>query len=210
MSHESNKRKVIDLFENHIIKYVVKDLEVLDSIEPDPSGSGACAIPQAISTFAALDLIGYLIHPQDSKTVRMNFTDFLRNDKYFPEIKHYSTHVNFFESFRDNLRTIMVHRFSLAKYDITKSNEDYLFFEKSGRQIFNTSYFTRITVVAIMMIFNQIKDDNFIINGYSKEKTMAKIKERIEKLRDFEGNAFSPLANLPRYTTTIESTTSLG
>ena len=61
MSYESNKGKVLDLLENHIIKYVVKDLEVLESIEPNPSGAGACAIPQAISTFAALDLIGYLI-----------------------------------------------------------------------------------------------------------------------------------------------------
>jgi hypothetical protein len=104
----------------------------------------------------------------------------------------------------------MTHRFSLAKYDITKTNNGNLFFEENGRQIFNTSHFTKMTVAAIMKIYNQIKDDNFIINGYSRELTMEKIKERIEKLKNFEGNAFSHLMNLPISTTTTETTSSLG
>src|SRR5688572_3604781 len=145
MSYETNKAEVLALFDNHIIKYVIKDLEVLDSIEPDALGAGACAIPQAISTFAALDLIGYLIHPQDVKVVGMSFTDLLNNDTYFPEIKQYSSHANFFASFRDDLRSIMAHRFSLTKYDITKSNNGYLFVEDGGSHIFNTSHLTRIT-----------------------------------------------------------------
>lgn len=91
MSYESNKIEVLDLFDNHIIKYVVKDLEVLDSIEPDASGAGACTIPQAISTFAALDLIGYLVHSQNVRPVDMCFTELINNNTYFPEFKQYSS-----------------------------------------------------------------------------------------------------------------------
>jgi hypothetical protein len=89
MSYESNKIEVLDLFDNHIIKYVLKDLEVLDRIELDASTAGACTIPQAISTFAALDLIGYLVHSQNIRPVDMFFTELINNDTYFPEIKQY-------------------------------------------------------------------------------------------------------------------------
>lgn len=210
MSYETNKSEVLDLFDNHIIKYIVKDLEILDNIAPDIAGTGACTIPQAISTFAALDLIGYLVHSQNVRAVEMSFTELINNDIYFPDIKQYSSYTNFFISFRDNLRSIMAHRFLLAKYDITKSNNGLLFFEESGRQIFNASHFTKMTVAAIKKIDSQIRADSFIINGYSQEQTMEKIKERIDELRGYEGKAFSNLNNLPTSTTTTQTTSSLG
>lgn len=40
MSFESNKTEVLDLFHNYLIRYIVKDLEVLDSIKPDAWGGG--------------------------------------------------------------------------------------------------------------------------------------------------------------------------
>lgn len=209
MSYTNNKAIVINLFDNHIIKYIVKDLEILNSIEADSSGYGGCAIPQASSTFAALDLIGYLIHPQELKTVSMSFTDLLKNNQYFPDFVEYTSDINFFDSFKENIRSVMVHRFSLSKYDIAKADTNHLFYEQDGRQIFNTSFFTKTTIVAINKICNNIKNDSFVINGYDKEYTMEKIKNRIEKLKDFEGKYFSNLINLPISTTTTETTSSL-
>ncbi len=210
MSYQTNKTEVLDFFDKYIIRYVVKDLEILDNIRADTFGAGACTIPQAISTFAALDLIGYLIHTQEIKTVGMSFTEFINNDIFFPEIKQYSSYANFFEFFRDNLRSFMVHRFSLVKYDITKSTMEHLFFEENGRQIFNASKFTRMSVYSIQKVYNELKNESFIINGYSKEKTMKIIKERIEKLQDFKGILFKPEFNLPISTITTKTTSSIG
>ncbi len=210
MNYETDKYEVIKLFDNHIMKYIVKDLEVLDSLKPDSCGAGACTIPQAISTFAALDFVGYLTHPQDVKTVGMSFIELLKNDTYFTEFKQYMSHANFFDSFRDNLRSIMTHRFSLAKYDITKSNNRSLFFEEGGRQIFNTSYFTKMTLTVIRNIYQMITADSFIINGFTKEETMEKLRTRIEKLKAFDGNNFSPLSDVPISTTSTQTTRSLG
>lgn len=210
MSYETDKDEVIKLFDNHIMKYIVKDLEVLDSIKPDSCGAGACTIPQAISTFAALDLIGYLTHSQDVRTVGMSFIELLKNDTYFPEFRQYISHSNFFYSFRDNLRSIMTHRFSLTKYDITKNSNRHLFVEEGGRQIFNASCFTKMTLTAIRNIYQMITTDSFIINGYTKEVTMEKIRTRIEKLKAFDGNNFLPLSNVPISTTTTQTTSSLG
>lgn len=206
MSYEINKGEVLGLFDNHIKRYVVKDLEVLDGIKPDDFGAGGCAIPQASSTFAALDLIGYLVHPQELSTVGMAFSDLLKNEKYFPEIKEYKSNVDFFDSFRDNVRSIMVHRFLLAKYDIAKVNTCQLFLDVNGQQIFNVSHFTKMTINAITKIYDDIKNDTFIINGNSKESTMEKIKLRIENLSAFEGNGFVPFNNLPTPTITIQTT----
>lgn len=180
----------------------------MENIRANSFGEGGCAIPQASSTFAALDLLGYLIHPQDLKPVVMSFTDLLSDVKYFPEFKKYSTYSNFFDSFRDNLRSIMVHRFSLAKYDIAKTSEMHLFLEKNGRQIFNVSFFTKITIKAIEKIHAEIEDDSFTISGLSKDATMEKIKNRIIKLKDYEGKVNVSITNLPT-TTTTETTSSL-
>ena len=190
MSYETDKLQVLDFFENHIIKYIIVDLEKLEETKADSSGAGGCAIPQASSTFSALDLIGYLIHPLDIRTVDMSFSNLLSNETYFPEFKKYSSQVKFFESFKDNLRSIMVHRFSLAKYDIAKTNDNHLFVEKNGRQVFNTSYFTRITINVINKIYTEIINNKFTINGLSKEASMVKIKDRITKLKDFEGKIY--------------------
>jgi hypothetical protein len=210
MRYQADKISVLDFFENHILKYVVVDLEVLDKIKADSYGLGGCAIPQASSTFAALELMGYLIHPQDTKTVAMSFSDLLNNEKYFPEFKKYATQSNFLNSFRDNLRSIMVHRFSLVKYDISKTDDNHIFIEKDGRQIFNTSYFTKLTINTIKKIHIEIRNDAFFINGYSKEVTLEKMKNRIDKLKDFESENYVTLTDLPPSTTATETTSSLG
>lgn len=210
MIFETNKAKVLQLFESHILRYVIKDLEVLDSISPDALGAGGCTIPQAISTFASLDLIGFLTHPQEIKTVNMCFTDLLKNESYFPDLKLYSTQEKFFDSFRENVRSIMVHRFSLSKYDIAKIYNNDLFIRENGREIFNISFFTKMTIGAIRKIHHQIRNDTYFINGYSKELTMEKMANRIEKLKNFASRDFLNLPNLLSATTNTETTRSLG
>ena len=210
MSHENNKSIVLDLFDNHIIKYIIKDLEILDSIKADDFGVGGCAIPQATSTFSAIDLIGYLIHTEDRRTLQMSFTELLKNEKYFPDFKDYSTYSEFFDSFRDDFRSVMVHRFSLTKYDIAKIETRTLFIVEQGKTIFNVSYFTKMTIGAIKKIYQKIKDDTFIINGYSKEVSMEKIKNKVVELKNYNSTNFRLLENLPTSTTCSETTSSLG
>ena len=107
MSYLVNKAEVMEFFDNHIMKYIITDLEILNKIKADDSGIGGCAIPQALSTFSALDLMGYLLHPQDIETNKMTFSDLLKNSKYFPEFETFSTKDNFILSFKDNLRNII-------------------------------------------------------------------------------------------------------
>lgn len=210
MSYENDKSDVLDLFENHIIKYIIKDLEALDSIKADGFGVGGCAIPQATSTFSALDLMGYLIHTENRRTTQMSFTELLKNELYFPDYKDYSTYTEFFDSFRDDLRSVMVHRFSLTKYDIAKIETSSLFIEEQGKTIFNVSHFTKMTIKAIKKIYQEIKDDTFIINGYSKEESMEKIKNKIAELKNYNSTNFRLIENLPTSTSTTETTRSLG
>mgnify|MGYP007097323165 FL=1 len=51
MSYLVNKAEVMEFFDNHIMKYIITDLEILNKIKADDSGIGGCAIPQALSTF---------------------------------------------------------------------------------------------------------------------------------------------------------------
>ena len=102
----------------------------------------------------------------------------------------------------------MVHRFSLTKYDITKTNDTNLFTEMDTRQIFNTSYFTKITINAINKIYNEIKEDKFLINGFSKKITLEKVNEKIKMLKDFDKN-YVHLIDLPISTVSTQTTCSL-
>lgn len=209
---ENDKTVVLDFFENHIIKYVVKDLEILNTIEAVENGAGGCAIPQASSTFSALDLIGYLIHPQDIRPVNMNFSDLLKNEKYFPELSEYKSNDSYFNSIRDYIRTYLVHRYVMTKYDIMKNNDiDVLFIDNGGRNVFNVAFFTKIAIKAIQKIYSDITNDQFVINGYSNEKSVKMIKEKLDKLKsyDFEGKKNLELTDLMTSTITLETTKSL-
>ncbi len=210
MNYENNKHYVLSLFDNHIIKYIIKDLQVLNSIKGDVLGEGGCSIPQANSTFSALDFIGYLIHTGNVSTLGMSFTELLKNEVYFPDFKDYKVHEKFFHFFRDDVRSVMVHRYSLIKYDIAKIEIDSLFIRNHDVEIFNVSYFTKLTINAINKIYEDIKDDIFIINGYSKETTMEKIKNKILNLKNQNSININLLENIPTSTTSIETTSSLG
>ena len=205
----NNKKEVLDFFENHIIKYIVKDLEILNTIKADEKGSGACSIPQASSTFSALDLIGYLIDPQDLKAVDMRFSSLLKNEKYFPQLAHFKQMDTFFESFRDNVRTYLAHRYLMTKYGITKIDTDELFISDSGSEIFNVSFFTKISIKAINDIYRDISSDQFKINGYSNEKSLKKIKEKLDNLKSNEGKFNVTLTGILASTVTLQTTKSL-
>lgn len=209
MSFDSDKAYVLNFFQNYILKYIITDLKRLNKIRQKKNGTGACTIPQAIATFSALDLLGYLVHPQDIKETRMSFSDVLNNQQFFPELKEYSSHPNFFNSFRDNIRSIMVHRFSLTKYDITKNKKKILFFERNGIQIFNVSYFTRIAIKAILKVHSDIQGDTFRINGCSRNESIEKLKDKINRLKSYEAESFLRLENIDTLTVTIETTHSI-
>jgi hypothetical protein len=190
------------------MKYVVSDLEVLDAIRANSDGIGGCAIPQAVSTFAALDLLGYLISPQEIGAVKMHFVEILKNENLFPQFKDIEKHDSFFESFRDDIRSVMTHRYSLTQYDITKSNQNVLFYSDSEKTVFNVSYFTKGIVNAIRKIYLELTNDNLTITGNNKEQTMQKLYEKVLKLRTYrsahyQDTHFSSLADPPQTTQSI-------
>jgi len=206
-----NKKEVLDFFKNHIIKYVVSDLEKLNKIEADGEGVGGCAIPQASSTFSALDLVGYLIHPQDVKEVDMSFTNLLKNKKYFPELSDYKLIDDFFDSFRSYVRTILAHRYLMTKYDIAKVNIDKLFFDDKGRTVFNVAFFTKISIEAIEKIYSDIKSGQFKIDSNTNEESIKMVKEKLNKLKsfDFKGIKNAELTGLMTINIPFETTKSI-
>lgn len=103
----------------------------------------------------------------------------------------------------------MVHRFSLTKYDITKNKKKILFFERNGIQIFNVSYFTRIAIKAILKVHSDIQGDTFRINGCSRNESIEKLKDKINRLKSYEAESFLRLENIDTLTVTIETTHSI-
>lgn len=210
---EINKKEVLNFFKNHIIRYVVTDLEILNKIEAYEEGVGGCAIPQASSTFSALDLIGYLIHPkEDIRPMKMNFLDFLKIEKYFPELSDYKSNEPFLNSIRDYIRTFLAHRYLMTKYDVAKIVDiDKLFIVNEERIVFNVSFFTKITIKAIKDFYSDIINDQFSINGYSNEKSIKMVKEKLDKLKlyDFEGKKNVELTGLTSSTVSVETTRSI-
>lgn len=61
-SIEIKRKKVISFYEQFIEGYIIGDLEVLRSINPDPvSGLKGCTIPTAMTIISTIDLLGFLI-----------------------------------------------------------------------------------------------------------------------------------------------------
>ena len=208
MSYDANKQSIIKFFDFYILKYIVTDLKVLDAISADIRGEGGCAIPQAISTFAALDLIGYLTSSQDPATIGMHFQEVLKDPAYFPELTLLANQEKFLNSFRDDFRSTMAHRFLLIQYDIYKSASETLLSESAGRHIFNVSYFTKLVIKAIEKIYSSIQTDQLIISGLSLEDSVEKIKIRIDDLNQHASKHYKLLEGLPLLPFTPETTRS--
>ena len=65
MKFETDKQKVIRFFEKFIDNYIVKDLKILQSINPDEkTGMGGCTIPTAMTIIASMELLGFLLNPK--------------------------------------------------------------------------------------------------------------------------------------------------
>ncbi len=208
MSYATNKQSVINFFDFYVLKYIVTDLKVLDKISADEKGEGGCTIPQAVSTFAALDLIGYLTSSQTPPPIGMHFQEVLQDPAYFPEFILLANQEKFLNSFRDDFRSTMAHRFLLIQYDIHKSASETLLSEYAGRHIFNVSYFTKLVITAIEKIYSLIQSDQFIINGCAKDESVEKIKIRIDDLKHHASKHYKLLEGLPSLTSTPETTRS--
>ncbi|MDB5222634.1 MAG: hypothetical protein JWN83_1301 [Chitinophagaceae bacterium] len=209
MQYADHKNSVLKFFDEYALKYLVSDLEMLDSIKADDNGIGGCAIPQAISTFSAVDLFGFLLDTQDvgSNITKMRLMPFLKNKDLFPTIDEVKKMEDFLNSFRDDIRSIMTHRFFLAKYDIAKLPETSLLIQNDDKRIFNVSYFTKLVVSAIREIYNKIKNDVFILPGDKKnEETIERFYNRLELLRSYESESYQ-IASAEVYPTLTETLT---
>lgn len=193
MTYLDQKKKIIQFFENYILEYLIPDLEKLNSIIPDSNGRGGCTIPQAIATFAAVDLMGYFMDPNPNppSISKMKLKVFLSNADFFPELQNLNSIDDFLDSFRDDVRSIMTHRFFLTRYDIAKLQERSLFVQQGSKRIFNASYFTELVISAIKLLYKKISDDSFILAGdKNKEETMQRLNDRLNALKNYQSDTY--------------------
>jgi hypothetical protein len=141
----------------------------------------------------------------------MSFVDILKNEKYFPELSHFELINDFFESFQNNVRTVLAHRYLMTKFDVAKIDIDKLFIDDNGRTVLNIAFFTKISIKAINEIYSDIINDQFSINGYSNEKSIKMVKEKLDKLKsyDFEGKKNVELTGLTTINIPFETTKSI-
>jgi hypothetical protein len=100
----------------------------------------------------------------------------------------------------------------MTKYDVAKIIDiDKLFIVNKERIVFNVSFFTKISIKAIKDIYSDINNDQFSINGYSNEKSIKMVKEKLDKLKlyDFEGKKNVELTGLTLSTVSVETTRSI-
>jgi hypothetical protein len=203
------EREIIDFFENYIKKYIVTDLLRLDEIKPYDDGTGACAIPQAISTFAAIDLLGYLLNKDEQAVVGMSLMGLLKNSAYFKAFNDLEVEDDFFNYFKDNIRTMLVHRFSLSKFDIVKEDIDSFFLQKGDKKVFNTSYFTKQLLRSVDLIYDGLMSNTLVIPGLTNEESLKLIHRRLCKLKENEKGVLIFNDQFP-LTTSTQTTSSIG
>ena len=56
-SLDTLKTNSLRFFSDYINRYVIEDLKVLEKIEPDADGLGACAVPTAMTVISTMDLL---------------------------------------------------------------------------------------------------------------------------------------------------------
>jgi len=206
MPYQDHKKAVLSFFNDYVFKYLTTDLEKLASIDADANGIGGCAVPQALSTFAAVDLFGYLVSSDQPKTINMSMRSFLNNPDYFPAAANITQLSAFLDSFRDDVRSVLAHRFFSSQYNIGKLKQDALFINDNGIQIFNVSYFTKLVVGGISAIHQKIANDQFVIAGSSVQDSVKRVYDRLEDLKNHTSVHF-PGASAETITTSSSTAT---
>ncbi len=144
MSYQLEKEEVVNFFENHVLKYIIPDLENLMKIKANEDGSGACAVPQAMTTFSVCDLFGYLLDKQEAGALNPRIKYFLKIKSLFGNLiqgaisKDLDIILNVLS---DDVRSSIAHRFFLIKFDITKDNTNALISNNADRLVFHTNFF---------------------------------------------------------------------
>lgn len=208
------KNEVLNFFDKHILKYIVTDLKVLDSISANKDGVGACSIPQAMATFAAIDLIWYLIDHNDigNNIVNMRMMPFLKSSILLPELQIKDDMNNgYLNAIRDDIRSVATHRFALINFDIGKFPDDVLFILTNGRQVLNVSYLTKIVLLGINRLYELIKSNQFHMHEKEDNDTaIRRFYNRIELLKSHGSDNLPMLTSLKegiQYGSTINTTT---
>jgi len=110
MTLETDRQKVFRFFEKFIDNYIVKDLTILQSIQPDKeTGMGGCTIATAMTIISSMELLGFLLNPNgETGKSKDNISYFLYfpNEKLFPD---YYDNVTFEKIY--NYRHGMMHHF---------------------------------------------------------------------------------------------------
>lgn len=78
---------------------------------------------------------------------------------------------------------MIIHCFSLSKYEIVKDKKDFLFLRNGVNVVFNVSYFTKIVLESIDKIFSGLLNDTLVIPGYSNPESTVIIYKRFIKLK---------------------------
>ncbi|MEJ7827214.1 MAG: hypothetical protein WKF91_03435 [Segetibacter sp.] len=110
MTIENKREKILEFFKIFIKDFIGKDLEILNTITPDPhTGLGGCTIPTAMTIIASTELIGFLLKKYgNTGESKVNIAHFLNYDKasFFPAYYNSATIEKIF-----NYRHGMMHHF---------------------------------------------------------------------------------------------------
>jgi hypothetical protein len=83
MELEEKRKEILDFFKRFIEDFIMKDLEILNSIKPDnETGLGGCTIPTAMTIISASELLGFLLNEKGvTGKSKDNISHFFNYDK---------------------------------------------------------------------------------------------------------------------------------
>ncbi|UOE49359.1 hypothetical protein MTO98_33740 [Mucilaginibacter sp. SMC90] len=138
MTIEENRKSALRLFDENIIKYIVGDLELLDTIQPQSNGN-SCAVPTAMLILGALEFIGFLIIEKGRLgNAEDNITIAIKHGNYFPATYSDSVVKTLAHTYRHGLmHSFFPQQRSDQVFGIHKSDNRKLFetFDKTGDSV---------------------------------------------------------------------------
>ena len=83
---ETKRNDILNFYKLFIEGYILEDLEILKSINPDHLGRKGCTIPTAMAIISSMDLLGFLIYEKaETGKSAENISNFIVLSKLFPE-----------------------------------------------------------------------------------------------------------------------------
>jgi len=168
-------RRMRNFFDNEISNFVLPDIDRLtNEIRPNDQGLRGCTVPLAMLLFSLIDLLGFLMRPDQNankRKTRRNFEYLLSESRYFSE-----TYAENWKMILELFRHGIMHQFFPKASGITKAGRNTpLIFMHEDKPTLNVDALSTDLVEAI----NRIRGD--IISG-SGSDLIVRMNDRLGKL----------------------------